>query len=52
VLSGVEDDISIDEKDSKYTNPYEVAEFVARTKCDSIAVAHEIIFVLRFSSVS
>ena len=39
VLSGVEDDISIDEKDSKYTNPYEVAEFVARTKCDSIAVA-------------
>ena len=39
VLSGVEDDISIDEKDSKYTNPFEVAEFVARTKCDSIAVA-------------
>ena len=39
VLSGVEDDISIDEKDSKYTNPSEVAEFVARTKCDSIAVA-------------
>ena len=39
VLSGVEDDISIDEKDSKYTNPNEVAEFVARTKCDSIAVA-------------
>ena len=39
LLSGVEDDISIDEKDSKYTNPSEVAEFVARTKCDSIAVA-------------
>ena len=39
VLSGVEDDISIDEKDSKYTNPSEVVEFVTRTKCDSIAVA-------------
>ena len=39
VLSGVEDDISIDEKDFKYTNPSEVVEFVTRTKCDSIAVA-------------
>jgi len=39
VLSGVEDDISIDEKHAKYTQPSEVEEFVALTQCDSLAVA-------------
>ncbi len=39
VLSGVEDDISIDEKHAKYTRPEEVVSFVNQTKCDSLAVA-------------
>jgi len=39
VLSGVEDDIIIDEKHAKYTQPDEVVEFVNRTGCDSLAVA-------------
>jgi fructose-bisphosphate aldolase class II len=39
VLSGVEDDISIDEKHARYTSPSEVASFVERTNCDSLAVA-------------
>ena len=39
VLSGVEDDISIDEKHAKYTQPEEVVEFVNKTNCDSLAVA-------------
>ncbi len=39
VLSGVEDDISIDEKSAKYTQPDEVELFVERTNCDSLAVA-------------
>ena len=39
VLSGVEDDISVDEKHKKYTQPAEVEEFVSRTNCDSLAVA-------------
>ena len=39
VLSGVEDDISIDEKHAKYTQPNEVVEFVDKTQCDSLAVA-------------
>ncbi|RTE55194.1 class II fructose-bisphosphate aldolase [Arenibacter aquaticus] len=39
VLSGVEDDISIDEKLAKYTQPSEVEEFVELTGCDSLAVA-------------
>lgn len=39
VLSGVEDDISIDEKSAKYTQPNEVALFVGNTNCDSLAVA-------------
>ena len=39
VLSGVEDDISIDEKHAKYTHPDEVVEFVKKTACDSLAVA-------------
>ena len=39
VLSGVEDDISIEDKYAKYTNPDDVVEFVERTGCDSLAIA-------------
>ena len=39
ILSGVEDDISIEEKQSKYTSPDQVMDFVTRTGCDSLAVA-------------
>ena len=39
VLSGVEDDISIDEKLAKYTQPDEVELFIEETHCDSLAVA-------------
>lgn len=39
VLSGVEDDLSIDEKSARYTQPSEVEQFVKKTQCDSLAVA-------------
>ena len=39
ILSGVEDDISVDESMSKYTNPQQAWEFVQLTGCDSLAVA-------------
>jgi fructose-bisphosphate aldolase, class II len=39
VLSGVEDDRNISDKNSKYTDPMQVVEFVERTGCDSLAVA-------------
>lgn len=39
ILSGVEDDISIDEKHARYTSPNEVESFVKHTSCDSLAVA-------------
>ncbi len=39
VLSGVEDNISISEKDALYTDPKQAKEFVERTKCDSLAIA-------------
>ena len=39
VLSGVEDDISIDEKHALYTDPRQAEEFVRRSGCDSLAVA-------------
>ena len=39
VLSGKEDDISIDEEMAKFTKPSEVYSFVNKTKCDSLAVA-------------
>ncbi len=39
VLSGVEDDLSVDDKNALYTRPEEVEEFVVRTNCDSLAVA-------------
>lgn len=38
-LAGVEDDVNVSEADSSYTNPDQAAEFVARTGCDSLAVA-------------
>ncbi|MDN3670365.1 class II fructose-bisphosphate aldolase [Echinicola jeungdonensis] len=39
VLSGVEDDMEVDEANSRYTQPDEVEEFVSRTGCDSLAIA-------------
>jgi len=39
VLSGIEDDINVDEKHKKFTQPNEVEEFVKQTGCDSLAIA-------------
>ena len=39
VLSGVEDDLSIEDKDALYTNPKQAKEFVALSGCDSLAIA-------------
>lgn len=39
VLSGVEDDLSVEDKDMFYTNPKQAKEFVQRTGCDSLAIA-------------
>jgi len=39
MLGGQEDDLIVDEKDSKYTNPSQAADFVKRTGIDSLAVA-------------
>ena len=38
-LAGVEDDVNVSAADARYTRPEEVAEFVHRTGCDSLAVA-------------
>ncbi|RMD96416.1 MAG: class II fructose-bisphosphate aldolase, partial [Calditrichaeota bacterium] len=38
-LGGVEEDIQIDEKHARLTDPDEAREFVERTGCDSLAVA-------------
>jgi fructose-bisphosphate aldolase class II len=38
-LAGVEDNISVSEKDAIFTNPKEAKEFVERTGVDSLAVA-------------
>ena len=38
-LAGVEDDVNVSAADARYTRPEEVAEFVQRTGCDSLAVA-------------
>jgi tagatose 1,6-diphosphate aldolase GatY/KbaY len=38
-LSGVEDDLEVDEKDQIYTNPIQAKEFVLRTGINSLAVA-------------
>lgn len=39
MLGGIEDDLVIDEKDAKYTNPNQAKDFVERTGIDSLAVA-------------
>ena len=38
-LAGVEDEVSVSAEDSHYTRPEEVEEFVAKTGCDSLAIA-------------
>ncbi len=38
-LAGIEDDVVVSAEDSSYTRPEEVEEFVARTGCDSLAIA-------------
>ena len=38
-LAGIEDDVKVSSEDSSYTRPEEVEEFVARTGCDSLAIA-------------
>jgi fructose-bisphosphate aldolase class II len=38
-LAGVEDNISVGEKDAIFTNPDQAREFVERSGCDSLAVA-------------
>lgn len=39
VLSGVEDDLEVDEKNALFTDPNDVVTFVEETNCDSLAVA-------------
>lgn len=39
MLGGQEDDLIVDEKDSKYTNPDQALDFVKKTGIDSLAVA-------------
>lgn len=39
VLSGVEDDLAVDDEMARYTNPSEAYRFVQETQCDSLAVA-------------
>lgn len=38
-LAGVEDDVNVSAEAARYTNAGEVAEFVERTGCDSLAIA-------------
>ena len=38
-LGGIEEDIKVDEKNARLTDPDEAAEFVRRSGCDSLAVA-------------
>ncbi len=38
-LAGVEDEINVTAENARYTRPEEVEEFVARTGCDSLAIA-------------
>lgn len=39
VLSGLEDDLSVEDSKALYTDPDEVETFVNRTQCDSLAIA-------------
>ncbi len=38
-LAGVEDHVNVSDKDALFTDPDEAAEFVAKTGCDSLAIA-------------
>ena len=38
-LAGIEDEVKVSAKESSYTRPEEVEEFVTRTGCDSLAIA-------------
>ena len=38
-LAGAEDEVNVSADQARYTRPEEVAEFVARTGCDSLAIA-------------
>ena len=38
-LAGVEDEVSVEADDARYTNPEQAKEFVDRTGCDSLAIA-------------
>lgn len=38
-LAGIEDLVSVEEKDAKLTNPEEAVKFAKLTKCDSLAIA-------------
>ncbi len=38
-LAGIEDEVNVDASHAAYTRPEEVEEFVARTGCDSLAIA-------------
>lgn len=38
-LEGIEDDVKVKAGEGSYTRPEEVEEFVARTNCDSLAIA-------------
>ena len=38
-LAGIEDDVKVEAGEASYTRPEEVEEFVARTGCDSLAIA-------------
>ena len=38
-LAGIEDEVKVSAEDSSYTRPEEVAEFVEKTGCDSLAIA-------------
>ena len=39
MLGGVEEDISVDEKQACLTNPVEAVDFIKQTKCDSLTAA-------------
>ena len=38
-LAGVEDEVSVESDDARYTNPDQAYEFVRQTGCDSLAIA-------------
>ncbi len=39
VLSGMEDDMTVNDDQARFTQPDQVAEFVEKTRCDSLAIA-------------